>query len=151
LELSSFCQRLTDELLSATQQRCPILFSEQSKLSPAVADESLVRLILTNLLSNAVKYSLQGSAVDFTIAQHGVEAVFVIRDRGIGIPEADVGELFLAFHRGHNVGDIPGTGLGMVIVKRCVELHRGSISVESATDVGTTFTVRLPLFPSDSH
>ena len=146
LELSGLCQRLTDELLSATQQRCPILFREHAKLAPALADEALVRLILTNLLSNAVKYSPQGTPVDFTVGQDGADAVFVVRDRGIGIPEADTRELFLAFHRGGNVGDIPGTGLGMVIVKRCVDLHRGSISVESATGIGTTITVRLPVF-----
>jgi PAS domain S-box-containing protein len=149
LELASFCQRLTDELLAATQRRCPILFSEQGKLARALADEALVRLIVTNLLSNAAKYSPEGTAVDFSVAQDGADAVFVVRDRGIGIPEADTGELFLAFHRGGNVGDIPGTGLGMVIVKRCVDLHRGTISVESATGVGTTITVRLPLFQSE--
>ena len=69
----------------------------------------------------------------------------VIRDQGIGIPEADRERLFNAFHRGHNVGDRPGTGLGLVIVKRCVDLHRGRIKVESKPRGGTIVTVTLPI------
>jgi signal transduction histidine kinase len=90
------------------------------------------RHIFTNLLTNAVKYSYAGRAVWF-------------RDQGIGIPEADREWLFNAFQRGHNVDDRPGTGLGLVIVKRCVELHRGKITVESKIGQGTTVTVRLPI------
>jgi signal transduction histidine kinase len=106
----------------------------------------LLRHILTNLLSNAVKYSANGQPVHFTVERQGREAVFVIADRGIGIPEADAKQLYHAFHRGRNVGERPGTGLGLVIVKRCVELHRGTIQFESREGEGTTFTVRLPLF-----
>jgi len=54
--------------------------------------------------------------------------------------------LFQAFHRGGNVRQVPGTGLGLLIVRRCVDLHRGEIGVESTEGEGTTFTVRLPLF-----
>ena len=74
------------------------------------------------------------------------EAVFRVQDRGIGIPAADQKQLFNAFHRGSNAGHLPGTGLGLVIVKRCVELHGGQISCESTAGQGTTFTVTLPLF-----
>ena len=74
-------------------------------------------------------------------------AVFEIRDHGIGIPLEDQPRLFEVFHRARNVGDIPGTGLGLVIVKRCVELHEGQIAFESAPRLGTRFTVRLKMFP----
>ena len=73
-------------------------------------------------------------------------AVFQVRDQGIGIPESDAEQLFQTFHRGSNVGERPGSGLGLVIVKRCVELHGGTISLESRAGSGTTVTVRLPLF-----
>jgi signal transduction histidine kinase len=73
-------------------------------------------------------------------------AVWRVRDRGLGIPEADLPRLFSAFHRGRNVGPVPGSGLGLVIVKRCVELHGGSVHVESQLGQGTTVTVRLPVF-----
>jgi signal transduction histidine kinase len=84
--------------------------------------------------------------VDFQVRREGSQAVCVVQDHGIGIPGPDQEWLFKAFHRGRNVGQIPGTGLGLVIVKRCVELHHGSISVQSAPGEGTTFRVQLPLF-----
>ena len=73
-------------------------------------------------------------------------AVLTVRDRGIGIPEEDVPRLFQAFHRGRNVGETPGSGLGMVIVKRCVELQGGTIEFESRVGEGSTFIVRLPFY-----
>lgn len=78
--------------------------------------------------------------------REGADAVIEVQDRGIGIPEADRGRLFEAFHRATNVGQVPGTGLGLLIVKRCVDLPQGSIGFESVVGEGTTFTVRLPLF-----
>ena len=101
---------------------------------------------MTNLLTNAVKYSEPGHSVQFQIAREGADAVCVVRDRGIGIPAEDIEWLFQAFQRGRNVGDRPGTGLGLVIVKRCVDLHGGSIRIESKVGVGTAVTVRLPVF-----
>jgi signal transduction histidine kinase len=66
-----------------------------------------------------------------------------VKDRGIGIPAADLPRLFESFHRGTNVGNIQGTGIGLHIVKECVELHRGTIEVQSAAGEGATFHVRL--------
>jgi signal transduction histidine kinase len=84
--------------------------------------------------------------VRFEIGCDEAEIVCAIRDQGIGIPEADREWLFNAFHRGHNVADCPGTGLGLVIVKRCVDLQGGKIEVESKLGEGTAVTVRLPIF-----
>jgi signal transduction histidine kinase len=148
IDLEGLCQRLVDESLSATHRRCPIQVKAEADLSGARADESLLRHIFSNLLSNAVKYSAAGAQVELTIGRDGTNAVFTVRDRGIGIPEADLSRLYQAFHRATNVGDTPGTGLGLVIVKRCVELHGGNIEVQSKPGDGTTFTVRLPLFAS---
>jgi signal transduction histidine kinase len=67
-------------------------------------------------------------------------------DRGRGILEADRVRLFHAFYRGRNVGEVAGTGLGLVIVKRCVDLHGGRIRCESREGEGATFIVTLPLF-----
>jgi signal transduction histidine kinase len=102
------------------------------------------------LLNNAAKYSAPGSVVTFQVEARGHLAVFTVRDHGIGIPEADARLLFQAFHRGRNVGDAPGTGLGMTIVKRCVELHGGTIAFESKEGEGTTFIAALPLFGPSS-
>jgi signal transduction histidine kinase len=70
---------------------------------------------------------------------------FDIEDRGIGIPETDRARLFEAFHRADNVGQIHGTGLGLVIAKRCCDLHGGTITFESEEGRGTTFHVNLPI------
>ena len=71
--------------------------------------------------------------------------MFTVCDEGIGVPDADLKQLFQTFHRGSNVGERPGTGLGLVIVKRCVELHDGTLQLNSKLAEGTTVTVRLPL------
>src|SRR5947199_827875 len=113
----------------------------------AQADERLLGHIFTNLLSNAVKYSEAGASVLFSIERQGNNAVCVVRDRGIGISESDQQQLFKAFHRGGNVGTRPGTGLGLLLVKRCAQLHGGNVQLESAIGKGTTVTVTLPLFP----
>jgi signal transduction histidine kinase len=149
LDLGELCRRLSDETLSATQKRCPIVLKESGSLSGARADEALFRHIFGNLLSNAVKYSPLGKPVEFAVERQGTEAVFVVRDRGIGIPEADIKLLFQPFHRARNVGETQGSGLGLVIVKRCVDLHGGSIKLESTEGVGTSVTVRLGLFSAE--
>jgi signal transduction histidine kinase len=146
LHLTACCRRLVDEMRSATGDRCPIQFSLVDDVPLARADESLLRHILTNLLSNAVKYSPAGSPVRLSLARDGADAVFCIEDNGLGIPAADQTHLFEAFHRGRNAGQISGTGLGLVIVKRSVELHGGRIEFTSAEGKGTQFTVRLPVF-----
>jgi PAS domain S-box-containing protein len=146
LDFPVFCRRVVDEILSATNRACPIELTIAQSIGEAQADERLLRHIFTNLLSNAVKYSPPGSAIGFVIERGNQEIVCRVQDRGIGIPEADQYWLFKAFHRGRNVGERPGTGLGLVIVKRCVELHGGHIAVESKTGQGTSMIVRLPLF-----
>jgi len=150
LELRTFVPRLVDEVLSATKRQCPIEFSLAEMPTKVVADERLLRHIFTNLLTNAVKYSHAGRVVQFEIVCAGADIVCTVHDQGIGIPEADREWLFNAFHRGRNVGDRPGTGLGLVIVKRCVDLHGGTIKVDSRVGKGTSVTVRLPIISQAS-
>jgi signal transduction histidine kinase len=99
---------------------------------------------LTNLLSNAVKYSPIDSYIDFQLNYHSAEAIFKIKDAGIGIPIEDQEQLFESYYRAQNVGKIPGTGLGLSIVKQCVDLHGGQIEFSSDTGLGTTFVVTIP-------
>jgi PAS domain S-box-containing protein len=149
LDLKAFCRRVIDEVLSATNRRCLIELSLTSIPSEAEADERLLSHIFTNLLSNAVKYSEPGATVDFAVARDGQDAVCAVRDRGIGISENDQQQLFKAFHRGGNVGTRPGTGLGLLLVKRCVQLHGGSVQVKSKIGEGTTAIVKLSVFRND--
>jgi signal transduction histidine kinase len=150
LEFRHFCQRVCDEIEAATGKRCRIALQMNGTPEEACGDESLLRHIFTNLLSNAVKYSPPDQRVDFVVEQDGDQAVCRITDRGCGIPEGDRKRLFQAFHRGSNVRQIPGTGLGLLIVQRCVDLHGGEICYESVEGQGTTFTVQLPLFAAGS-
>ena len=147
-DLPAFCRHIIDELHSATDRKCLIQFQPGALPDEAMADKRLLRHIFSNLLSNAIKYSPEKSPVDFEIECEGAMAVCRIRDRGVGIPEQDLEWLFNAFHRGQNVSHVPGTGLGLTIVKRCVELHGGKIVIASAVGKGTTVTVTLPLFQS---
>jgi PAS domain S-box-containing protein len=149
IDFEIFCRRLTDDLLSATDRKCPVQFQSHLLSGKALADERLLRHIFTNLLTNAVKYSLPNSLVRFEVEREGNDVVCRVADQGIGIPEQDQEWLFKAFHRGRNVGNLPGTGLGLVIVKRCVELHGGQIKVESTVGKGTTVTVRFPVFAKE--
>src|SRR5262249_14136438 len=146
IDLSVFCRRLVDEVLSATNRRCVIALALKSVPTEAKADEGLLAHIFTNLLSNAVKYSEPGALVRFGVESDGPHAVCVVQDQGIGISEEDQLQLFKAFHRGSNVGTRPGTGLGLMLVKRCADLHGGRVQVSSKVGEGTTVTVRLPLF-----
>jgi len=149
LALPGFCRRLVDEMHSATHRACTIEFSGGEGLEgETMADENLLRHILGNLLSNAVKYSVAGEPVSLDLRRVGHEIVFKVADRGIGIPDADRGRLFEAFHRGRNVGQRPGTGLGLVIVKRCTELHGGRLQLTSEEGGGSTFVISIATPPA---
>jgi signal transduction histidine kinase len=144
-DLAEFCRNLLEEMRIASAGKHTLTFVIQSECDQACMDENLLRYILRNLLSNAIKYSPQGGNVQFELSCEKGEAIFQIQDWGIGIPLKDQQKLFESFHRGQNVGKIPGTGLGLCIVKRYVDLHGGHISLKSKVGVGTTFTVTLPL------
>lgn len=145
LDLAEVGTRLIDEIRTATQDRCPIHFDASDLGGSARLDPALLGHIFTNLLSNAVKYSAEGSPVEWSIRRENGTAICTVRDHGIGIPEADLAQMFIAFHRARNVGEVPGSGLGLVIVKCCTELHGGTVEVASKVGEGTVVTVRLPL------
>lgn len=119
----------------------------ECKLTEAYMDRNLLEHIFSNLLSNAIKYSPKNSTIKFTITTSNHEAIFVIQDQGIGIPKEDLPHLFDSFHRATNVGNIQGTGLGLSIVKKCVDIHQGTIKIDSKLEIGTIFTITLPLTP----
>lgn len=144
LNLEEFCSSLAEELQITDEEHHNIKFVAKGDSTHVQMDEKLLRQILTNLLSNAIKYSPESSTIDFQLTCHQREAIFQIKDVGIGIPKEDLQRLFENFHRASNVGTIPGTGLGLAIVKQCVDLHGGQIEVKSEVGVSTTVTVTLP-------
>ena len=117
-------------------------FGTERKLQ---SDEKLLKNILINLLSNAIKYSHENSKIIFDII-YGKKSIDVhITDNGIGIDKNDQKHLFERFFRAKNATNIQGTGLGLHIVKKYVEMLSGTITFESQLNIGTTFKVKLPL------
>ncbi|MGA7951949.1 MAG: PAS domain S-box protein [Gloeobacterales cyanobacterium] len=145
ISLESFCLEILEEVKLNIDSRYKIKFVRKGNCVNTLFDERILRQILNNLLSNAIKYSPKGGTILFNLSCKDNQAVFHIKDEGIGIPLEDQRLLFEPFHRGGNVENIPGTGLGLTIVKNCVELYGGSLSYKSAPGKGTTFTVTLPI------
>jgi signal transduction histidine kinase len=145
LDVEQVSRELLEEFRLNDAGQHTIIFEYQGEFNNAFLDKKLLQSILKNLLSNAIKYSPQGSVVRFEVVTQHSEVVFGISDQGIGIPSSDQAQLFNTFFRASNVGTTPGVGLGLVIVKECVDLHGGKIVVDSEVGVGTTFTVALPL------
>lgn len=145
VDLAAVCHRVITEIRTATQDVCPIEFTGHEKMSNLRLDEGLIVIILSNLVSNAVKYSPPGRSVRLELHCDTNPITLEVRDEGIGIPAVDQTSLFKSFHRATNVGQIPGSGLGLTIVKRCVELHGGEVTFKSQEGKGTTFIVRLPV------
>ena len=116
-------------------------------------DAGRLRQVFENIIGNAIKYSPGGEAVDIRVRDlvDGVEVS--VRDRGIGIPDADRSKLFGRFARASNARElgIGGTGFGLYLSKRIVEMHGGSIAVTTRVGVGSTFAIRLPRSPKPQN
>ena len=145
LDLPKLCHRIADEVQSSTNGRCPIQLTLPVDVGCVYSNENLLRTILINLLSNAVKYSPAGKTVRFEVRHESSGVIFRILDDGIGIPKTDLPKLFSPFQRGSNTTSFAGTGLGLTLVKKCVDLHGGRLDLESHEGVGTTVTVTLPI------
>ncbi len=120
------------------------LYESYNKDITALVDEKLLRSIFINLLSNAIKYSPAGGAISCSVVLESERLIIRVRDEGIGISQEDQQRLFEAFYRAENVIDIQGSGLGLTVVKKCVDLHGGTVEVESELGKGTEFGVTLP-------
>ena len=107
-------------------------------------DKRLMANIVSNLLSNAIKFSPENSPIYLKYEKRDGTFFFSIKDSGIGIPEEDQQHLFQRFFRAKNASNIQGTGLGLNIVAKYLELMGGKISCESAIGEGTTFVVEIP-------
>jgi signal transduction histidine kinase len=110
-----------------------------------LGDPKLLFQAFSNLLSNAIKYSPGGGTIDVDAAIVSDEVVVAIADHGIGIAQSDFDRLFERYHRGSNVSGIVGTGVGLYLVKMAVDIHGGSVEVESKEGEGSRFAIRLPI------
>jgi signal transduction histidine kinase len=108
-----------------------------------ITDHRLLKNILINLLSNAIKFSSEGASIWLQVTSSGDQLVVSVKDEGIGIAAEDQLHLFSSFFRARNVVNIEGTGLGLHIVKKYVELLHGNIKLESVLHKGTAVTITL--------
>lgn len=142
INLVDFCQELITEFRQ-THPNYQIQFNSNLSSLKAEIDDRLLRSILTNILTNAVRYSVRDKVIQFKLSTNNNHACFTIKDQGIGIPKEDLDSIFEPFHRGKNVSNIPGTGLGLNIVKRFLSIVDGTIDIVSQVDRGTRIEIRV--------
>lgn len=152
MELEPFIQQLQELIrYSAENSDVTVTFKLQPGLKGLVADSNRLKQIFMNLLSNAVKFNHRGGQVNVSLTRSEDKqwVICAIRDTGIGIPADKLDNLFSEFYQVDSsiARRYEGTGLGLALAKRLVELHHGIIAVESQVDVGSTFTFKLPLNP----
>lgn len=140
LPLSDFCQQLVEELRMVCKENQKIRYKHSGELI-AFVDKQLLRNVIINLISNAIKYSVKDIELTTDIDKGSIS--IEVRDQGVGIPEEDLPYIFDRFFRAGNSGNVQGTGLGLNIVKKYIELMMGKIEIESKINEGTTVRVML--------
>nr|MBI1231960.1 response regulator [Cytophagales bacterium] len=142
---SAFLNEVVDMVKAGVENDVKILTHFDKLPKMITSDMDLLYQILENLLSNAVKYSRDGGLVEFKVWLDDSLLRASITDEGIGISPSEQSQLFDRFFRGKNVGLREGSGLGLSIVKKCVEVIGGKISFESELSKGTTFYLEIPI------
>lgn len=144
-DLVAYMRSIMQELQHAQKpgQRINILAADKQMV--VQQDKQFIRNIFLNLVSNSLKYSPEGRPVEVVISTLEDHFNVKVIDQGVGIPEDEHKHLFDLFFRARNATNIEGTGLGLPIVKKFIDLMQGEIAVESQVDQGTTFSITLPI------
>lgn len=140
-----FVLSLKEELRSILKKGQAINYQGLGEQQTIFLDKAFLKHALINLLSNAIKYSKEGQTIFFAASIKDEKLILSIKDEGIGIPKEDQIHLFSRFFRAHNVENIPGTGLGLNIVQKYVDLMGGEITFRSTLGKGTNFIIHIPL------
>ena len=147
VDIVIFCHEVVDDLQGLIKPGQHIAYRHLAREAVIGIDEQMLKNILINLLVNASKYSSEQKEIELTTdVQHG-QLTITVKDEGIGIPDADKEKLFITFFRARNATHMQGTGLGLYIVKRYVDLLSGTIAFTSQLNAGTIFTIQLPIYP----
>lgn len=144
IHLDNFMSEISEEVKAFFKEGQQLKIQYAEEIKQISSDARILRNIMFNLISNASKYSESHKNIFLTCARNNNQIVFHIRDEGIGIPKEDHKHLFDRFFRASNAGNVQGTGLGLNIVKRYVDLLKGSITFESEYGKGSTFIVGIP-------
>ncbi|HAE67085.1 MAG TPA: PAS domain-containing sensor histidine kinase [Sphingobacterium sp.] len=143
INLVELAEEITEEMQMICKKNQHIVYQHTGEIGHFTLDPNLLKNALVNLISNAIKYSGEDTLIEFTTCIDEEGCLISVKDNGIGIPEEDQVHLFEPFFRAHNTGNIPGTGLGLNIVKRYIELMEGQMEFESEEHKGTSFRVRF--------
>ncbi|PIQ21682.1 MAG: hybrid sensor histidine kinase/response regulator [Cytophagales bacterium CG18_big_fil_WC_8_21_14_2_50_42_9] len=143
-ELVPFTTEIVEEMQGYLKVGQQVYYQHQGQVDPITLDKQLLKNIILNLLSNASKYSGEGKKILLSTEISPDYVQVAVKDEGIGIPEADQAHLFTPFFRAQNATNYEGTGLGLNIVKRYVDIMSGTLHYESVINQGTTFTVQFP-------
>ena len=146
-DLGEFMVEIREELETLKKSDQTLVCSSTLASCDIHSDKFMIQNILNNMVSNAIKYSGNDSLIEMKLSEVKDKICIQIADNGRGVSKADQKHLFKRFFRASNAGTEQGTGLGLHIVKRYVELLEGSISFESEIDKGTTFTILLNRTP----
>ena len=144
VELGPFLLQLEDEVSMLLKTGQVLDFTHVTNEWIIQTDPKILRNILLNLLSNASKYSTEDTTIHLKVLKAEDAYHFEVEDHGMGIPVEDQKHLFTRFFRAHNVENIKGTGLGLHIVQRYLDLLNGTIEFTSELGAGSTFRIRLP-------
>lgn len=142
--LNDFLKECVEEMEGMLQKKEQQLLLNHQGDTMILQDKKILRNVMHNLLSNAIKYSPENKQIQVLSDVSNQLLSIAVKDDGIGIPEAEQKHLFDKFFRAKNAVNIQGTGLGLNIVKKYIELLDGQITVQSIPDGGTTFTIQLP-------
>jgi signal transduction histidine kinase len=145
IRLLEVARRVAGDMELLLQERSVSLRVEGGEDAVARGDETCIGILLRNLIDNAVRYSPAGSQVGVTVRNAGLFNRVVVTDSGPGVPDGQETEMFRRFRRGVET-KTPGSGLGLSIVRRIVELHGGSVHLENRKEGGLRCEVRLPLW-----
>ncbi len=148
IEIQPFLRDIVDSLLLSANQRGVTISFDASLASPDsfLADRQMMHHAFFNLLSNAIKYTKEGTSVELSYAKEKGNHVFSVTDHGDGVSEDEQSRIFEGYHRTAEAvkSGQYGTGLGLFLVRKAAELHKGSITVSSMPGKGSTFTLSIP-------
>jgi two-component system sensor kinase FixL len=140
-DIVKFSEEITEDMQLIAKQNQQIIYQHTGTSAVVNLDQSLLRNAIINLISNAIKYSGENTFIEFNTEIMPSLVKICVKDNGIGIPIEDQKHLFEAFFRAHNTGTIPGTGLGLNIVSRYIQLMDGQVKFTSNLNQGTSFTI----------
>lgn len=139
INLVQLAEEITEDMQMICKKNQHIVYQHTGDVGEFYLDSHLTKSSIINLISNAIKYSGEDTFIEFSTEISGDTCIICVKDNGIGIPLEDQKSLFGAFFRAHNTGSIPGTGLGLNIVRRYVSLMGGSVECRSAINEGAVF------------